>query len=141
MNILTDTYEIGRLWCCLLEKTFNWKAFSYRHHVNKSLSRDMLAARLWITEVWDASLSDPVGFRTARELAGKFRFLLIFNYKPEKSFPDEGPFWITYSYFEDLKKKIDGLINNPPLPREEYEELAGKYPQLISKPVNYHHHH
>jgi hypothetical protein len=141
INILTNSDETNNLWRCLLENVFGLKARCYKARDFKILSKEMLEASLWIAEVWDTTLSDPVGFRTAYELAGKFRFLLIFNNKPEKNFPDEGPFWITYSYFGDLKKKIDRLINNPPLPREQYEELAGKYPQLISKPINYHHHH
>lgn len=97
INILTYSDETNNLWHCLLENVLGLTARCYKTHDFKILSKEMLDASLWIVEVWDTTLSDPVGFRTAYELAGNFRFFLIFNKKPEESFPDEGQFWITYS--------------------------------------------
>lgn len=141
VNVSTCSVECTRQWRCLLEMVYGFNAKTYDPYHVGQVQPEILEAALWIMEVWNSELTDPIGFRNAYDLSGRFRFLLIFNYKPEKDFPDEGQFWITYSYLGDLKKKIAGLINNPPLPREEYEKLAGKYSQLISKPINYHHHH
>jgi hypothetical protein len=140
INILTYSDETNNLWRCLLENVFGLKARCYKARDFKILSKEMLEASLWIAEVWDTTLSDPVGFRTAYELAGNFRFLLIFNKKPEESFSDEGPFWITYSYLGDLKKKIEELIGQPPLEKSEYEVLSKNYPELILRPISHHHH-
>ena len=140
INIVTCSDETNNLWRCLLENVLGLTARCYKARDFKILSKEMLDASLWIVEVWDTTLSDPVGFRTAYELAGKFRFLLIFNYKPEKDFPDEGPFWITYSFTGSLKKKIDTFVSQPLLQKKEYETMAKRYPQLISRPVAHHHH-
>ena len=140
INIVTCSDETNNLWRCLLENVLGLNAKCYKARDFKMLSKEMLNASLWIVEVWDTTLSDPVGFRTAYELAGNFRFLLIFNKKPEVNFPDEGPFWITYSYLDDLKKKVEALIGQPPLEKSEYEILSKNYPELIVRPVSHHHH-
>jgi hypothetical protein len=141
VNIVSSSEEIGENWKCLVEKKLGFKGRCYLSCNINTLSRDeILNTLLWIIEVWDNdNLKNPVGFRTAYQLAGSFRILLVFNRKPEIDFPDEGTFWITYSYFDSIIDKINTILDQKPVLKADFEILLSKYPELGYIPKDTHH--
>ena len=139
VNVAMSCDEAKESWRCLIENTIALHVRCYNTNDICVLSRDDLEAALWIIEVWSAGLVDPVGFRTAYQLAGKARCLLVFNRKPGRDFPDEGTFWITYAFTGSLADKINTLLLEPRTKKATYNSLLGKYPQLAYRHVSKHH--
>lgn len=140
INIAASSSQSNSRWRCLVEHCMAYKARLYDpYHVGQVLP-EMLEAALWIMEVWNSELTDPVGFRNACGLAGSSRILLVFNKRPDEDFPTEGPFWITYAFTESIKDKIDSMLSQPPIEKAQFEELLKKYPDLGRKPERSHHH-
>ncbi len=140
INIITSCEETGKQWKCLLENVLGFRTVLYDPYHAGQASQNMLDASLWIMEVWNSDVSDPVGFRNALSLAGSNRILLVFNKIPEKNFPEEGNFWITYSFTESIKDKIDFMLSQKPIKKAQFERLLEKYPDLGKKPEKSHHH-
>lgn len=102
---------------------------------NIQMSEKPAESCLWIMDVWDNSLFEAKGFTTAWNIAKMnngvdHRFLLIFNYMPDSAFPEEGPFWITYSFSDSLKNKMEKILKAPPTTEAEFVTLKTRFPVL-----------
>ena len=144
INIISSSTETGDAWKQLIEGMFpDLTVRTYRSLELSSLSQEDLATSLWIIEVWNIYdsnyLNNPVGFRTALQLAENWPILLVFNMVWRDDFPEEGPFWITYDFKGSLKDKLSQIMNTHPQGKAPLEELLRKYPELGKVPKNTHH--
>ena len=143
VNIVTCYERTAQAWRCFVEQVIGIPAKWYKADDIRSLSnKELVRGSLWIIEIWNPGVHpvDPLGARTALLLAGWARMLLVFNIKPDLNFPDEGPFWITYSFTGDLITKIRFLLSQPPIGKVEYDLILDKYLILRRKPRADHHH-
>lgn len=134
------------LWLCLASNVLGLSARGFIAGDIGSLSKQVLETdALWIVEVWNTERRpyDPIGFRVAELLVPGRKLLLVFNVKPQPSLPDEGPFWITYSFMGNLRQKIDTVLAGPPVERQSLEHLKKEHSVLGRRvlPGAHHHHH
>ncbi|HID56897.1 TPA: hypothetical protein EYP37_10240 [Candidatus Poribacteria bacterium] len=106
----------------------------------ETLESEMMSSDLWIAEVFNPQdPQNPEGFRTAKKLADKVPFLLLFIGDIPADFPKEGDFWLVMPSSTSLSSKIRDISNSPPPSEEDYRSLEEMWPLLGREP--YHHHH
>lgn len=107
-----------------------------------ALSRGILNADLWITDIWNPEYPfDPEGFRTVMQLAGKTRILLIFYAFYPPAIGDEGPFWISLASDKLLAEKVSDILNTPMHAKKDFEDLINRWPLLGKDFLKHHNHH
>ena len=144
-NILVSAEQVGKALERMFQYVFGIPSEGLRMIIFKDfeerglLARDVLKADFWIIEAYDYSYcsDNPVGFRTAYNLAGSISCLLLFSIPPFEGFPPEGPFWWSLTSTTNLIEKIRGAWGCIPK-KEEFKELTEKWPQLL-KTFSSHH--
>lgn len=108
----------------------------------ETMQPEMLTADLWIAEALNpVEIENPEGFRTAKKLAGKTRFLLLFSVIIPSAFPKEGSFWLYLPSHVSLSTKIKKIMLNPISTDSDYQKLEDLWPLLKRGPSHHHHHH
>jgi hypothetical protein len=106
----------------------------------ETLEPEMMNSDLWIAEVFNPEVPrNPEGFRTAKKLAGKMPFLLLFIGDAPSDFPREGDFWLVMPSSISLVSKIEEISNSPPPTDKDYRSLEEMWPLLGRGPYHRHH--
>jgi len=138
VNILVGTEELGQAFKRFLKYVFDIdKVNILLLGQMVILSQEMLQADFWLIEAFHPfEPNNPEGFRTAYKLAGKTKILLLFLSAPE-GFPKEGDFWCSF-VIKNLAEKIKETMHGSIPQKEEFEDLAKKWPVLMHKPKKHH---
>lgn len=105
----------------------------------ETLEQAMFSSDIWIAEAFNPSdYQNPEGFRTAKKLAGKNRFLLLFTSGVCENIPEEGRFWIKLPTNISLASKIRRLLKDLPPSKDDYLSLEEKWPLLKETPFHHH---
>jgi len=138
VNILVGTEELAQAFKRFLRYVFDIdKVNMLLLGQTVILSQEMLHADFWLIEAFHPfEPNNPEGFRTACKLAGKTKILLLFLSTPE-GFPKEGNFWCSF-IIKNLAEKIKETMHGSIPQKEEFEDLAKKWPALMHKPKKHH---